>query len=293
MDNFRSIPCLLSGLCAALAGSVAALAWSVAALAGPVSICTVAPGLPTGRIVKVDRWLDLHLADGKALHLSGIWAPAWHVQGRDYAALVRAKLQKRLIGQTIAYAAEATSPNRWKALDAVVFAAWQPGAAVRQPVQQALLAAGLVQVHIAPAMPCLAPWRKAEQAARDAGRGLWADDDHAEVDPKLKGAFDQRDGHEIVVRGRVFSVETKGYRTYIRFGPRRYHDFEVSITKPDLKRFVAAGAPPGTLQGHVIRVRGRLSTKFGPQIEVARPQSVEITDISGFWPAQPRATTAH
>lgn len=265
----------------------------VAALAGPSSLCTVAPGLPTGKIVKIDRWLDMHLADGKTLHLSGIWAPAWHVQGRNYATLVRAMLQSRLIGQTISYTAEAATPNRWKALDAVVFAAWPSGVTARQPVQQALLAAGLVQVHIAPSMPCLARWRKAEQAARDAGLGLWADDDHAEVDPTLKGAFDHLDGHEIVVRGRVFSIETKGYRTYIRFGPRRYHDFEVSIIKPDLKRFLGVGALPSALKGHVIRVRGRLSTKFGPQIEVARPQSVEITDTSGIWPAEPRVTTAH
>ena len=269
------------------------LAWPHGAHAGPSPFCTPSASLPTGRVVSIDRWLDVHLADAKTLHLTGIWAPAWHVLGKNYAALVRAKLQKRLVGKTVAYAAVANRPDRWQRLDAVVFAKDTSGAAVNQPLQQVLLAAGLVQVHIALVMPCLTAWRAAEQTARDGGLGLWADDDHAEVDPALKHAFAHLDGHEIVVRGRVYSVETKGYRTYIRFGPRRFHDFEVSIIKPDLKRFLAAGAPPQTLQGHIIRVRGRLSTKFGPQIEVARPQAVEITDTSGSWPAQPRATSTH
>ncbi len=259
----------------------------------PADPCTDAPGLPAAKVVRIDRWLDLHLAGGTTLHLSGIWAPSWHVMGRDYAAIVRADLQRRLMGQTVTYAVLTPQPDRWRRLDAAVFAAWRAGTAARQPVQQALLAAGLVQVHIGPVMPCLMAWRAAEQAARDVGAGLWADDDHAEVDPALKGAFDHRAGHEIVVRGRVYSVETKGYRTYIRFGPRRFHDFEVSIIKPDLRRFSAAGMSPQALKGHVIRVRGRLSTKFGPQIEVARPQSVEITDTSGLRPVQPLVKSGH
>ncbi|MBV1706985.1 MAG: hypothetical protein KGQ37_07235 [Hyphomicrobiales bacterium] len=260
--------------------------------AGP-SPCGPSPGLPGGKVTSIDRWLDVHLADGKVLHLAGIWAPAWHVQGRDYASVVRRVMQQRLIGRNIAYALVAPKPDRWRRLDAILFVKDAAGAPADQPLQQTLLSAGLVQVHIAPAMPCLTVWRAAEQSARDAGFGLWSDADHAEVDPSRKHAFARLRGHEIVVRGRVYSVETKGYRTYIRFGPRRYHDFEVSITKPDLKRFVAAGAPPQNLKGHIIRVRGRLSTKFGPQIEVARPQAVEITDTSGSWPAQSRATSTH
>ena len=266
------------------------LAGLLRASAGETSSCAPSASSATGRVVKIDRWLDLHLADGKVLHLSGIWAPAWHVQGQDYAALVRTRLQSRLVGHAITYARLSPKPDRWQRLPAIVFAT---GAAANPSLQQELLSKGLVQVHIAPLMPCLTAWRAAEQAARDNGLGLWADDDHAEIDPTLKNAFAHLQGHEIVVRGRVDSVETKGYRTYIRFGPRRYHDFEVSIIKPDLKRFLRAGKPPQALKGHIIRVRGRLSTKFGPQIEVARPQAVEITDSGGSWPAQPRATSTH
>ena len=48
--------------------------------------------------------------------------------------------------------------------------------------------------------------------------------------------------------------------------------------KPDVKIFEKNGLSPTALAGHRVRVRGVLDMRFGPQIEIADPEAVEVLD---------------
>ena len=93
-----------------------------------------------------------------------------------------------------------------------------------------------------------------------------------------RAAFKGRQGTHVVVEGTALSVYSSGYRTYVNFGPKRYGDFSVIVLKPNLKIFDKAGLSVQSLQGHQLLVRGLLDMQFGPQIEVASPDAVEILD---------------
>ena len=65
-------------------------------------------------------------------------------------------------------------------------------------------------------------------------------------------------------------------RTYVNFGPIRTVDFAATVARNNLAAFEKAGAALSGLSGKVVRVRGLLETRFGPQIELADPEAIEI-----------------
>ena len=119
----------------------------------------------------------------------------------------------------------------------------------------------------------------AEQAARAAGLGLWADPyyviRHAE-DPA--GILAVR-GRFAVVEGKVLSVRESGGTIYVNFGRRWSEDFTVTVLKRNERSFTAAGLPLKKLAGQRVRVRG---TDRGARRPVDRgrraPEQIEIAE---------------
>jgi hypothetical protein len=62
----------------------------------------------------------------------------------------------------------------------------------------------------------------------------------------------------------------------VNFGPIRTIDFAASIGRFNLAAFEKGGTPLASLSGKMVRVRGLLETQFGPQIELADPEALEI-----------------
>ena len=59
------------------------------------------------------------------------------------------------------------------------------------------------------------------------------------------------------------------------FGPRQGWDFSVTLYSSNSKAFETAYAALAGLTGKMIRVRGLLDTRFGPQIEISNLDEIE------------------
>ena len=232
------------------------------------SFCTP-EGAEAVEVTAVDTRLELTLADGRRILVAGVEPP-------PITDAARTALTDWLIGRAVIIRPLTAQPDRWGRTPALVFAPVE--AELAAPLADALLKSGLARLRLTPPVPCLAEWRAAEALARDNGLGVWAQDSTAVLDAGDRAGFQGHDGGNVVVEGKVFAVNASGYRTYINFGPRRYRDFSVTILKPNLKIFDKASLSLQSLTGRRLRVRGMLDMRFGPQIEIASPDAIEIID---------------
>jgi Staphylococcal nuclease homologue len=170
-----------------------------------------------------------------------------------------------------------TRPGSLGRVVAFVFA-FGPGP-VNGSVGEALIDAGLARYEpSAAARPCRSVLLAAEAAARASGLGLWADPYYAIVAAADRLAFAEKAGSPVIVEGRVTGIASRGPRITLTFGPRQGWDFSVTILPRNSKLFEAAYARLAGLTGQIVRVRGLLDTRFGPQIELSDPDEVETAE---------------
>ncbi|MBS0471867.1 MAG: thermonuclease family protein [Proteobacteria bacterium] len=144
-------------------------------------------------------------------------------------------------------------------------------------VQQALLRAGLARVAISPdRTECASELYAAEDAARAARAGIWADPSYAIRTPDTVATFA---GTFQIVQGRVLTAELKNGRAYLDFGSDWHSDFTAVIAPEDMDNFRKLGVDPRSYAGQTIRVRGLVQMHNGPEIEVANPQSVQVIEV--------------
>lgn len=202
------------------------------------------------------------LEDGRTVTLVGVRVPT----AAD-AELVRGT-------EIVLKRAGAAETDRYGRLAAHVFII--EGGAERW-FQADLVGAGLAQVssRVGDAA-CARTLFAAEQAARDAKLGLWADpyyvmnkaEDRADV-LKARGRF-------ALVEGTVLSVRESGGTIYVNFGRRWSEDFTVTIAKRNERAFTAAGLEPKKLAGRRVRIRGWVEQRGGPWVDAARPEQIEV-----------------
>lgn len=240
--------------------------------------CASAPGdraAGTGRVTAVNQRLELTLADGRLLKLAGLDPPRPTPGRPDLDLASGAELAEWLVGKEVSFRLVETRPDRWGRLAAEVVLP-PAGAAPALPVAEAALGEGLARFEPAGApSACRAELLAAEQSARAGALGLWADPYYAVIAASDHDAFAERAGTSVLVEGRVTDVEPSPYRTTLRFGPRRYWDFSVTILQRNTKIFSAAGLSLESFKGRTIRVRGLLDMRFGPQIEISGPEEIE------------------
>jgi hypothetical protein len=122
---------------------------------------------------------------------------------------------------------------------------------------------------------CAAALAAAERAARDAKLGIWAQPSaikNAESSGDILAAI----GHFTVVEGRVVSVRQAGATTYLNFGQNWTRDFAATIPKRIVPAFENASLGPKSLENRRIRVRGIVSSRGGPRIELLRVGQIEV-----------------
>jgi len=115
----------------------------------------------------------------------------------------------------------------------------------------------------------------AEDAARHAKRGIWADR------AVIKNAESAGDiltgiGRFALVEGKVLSVRQAGTTTYLNFGRNWTRDFAATISKRGSAVFEAAGIQPKSFENRRIRVRGFVEAHGGPRIDVLRVEQIEL-----------------
>lgn len=110
----------------------------------------------------------------------------------------------------------------------------------------------------------------AEDAARRPA-GQFSDDwGHR---PTRRGAHAARLRH---CRGRDGEGRKGGGRVYLNAGKVRTVDLAIVILRPNIQSIEARGVELLKLTGRRIRARGLLDRRFGPQIEIATPDVLEI-----------------
>ena len=122
---------------------------------------------------------------------------------------------------------------------------------------------------------CAAALAAAEGAARDAKLGIWAETaviKNTESSGDILAAI----GQFTVVEGRVLSVRQAGAITYLNFGRNWTRDFAATISRRIIPAFESAGLGPKSFENRRIRVRGVVSSRGGPRIELLRVGQVEV-----------------
>jgi len=224
--------------------------------------------LGTGQVRSVLDGRTFQLADGREVRLAGIETPQ----------AAKAALETLVAGRDVTLLRLGADSDRYGRV--VALASVAPGTPEpEKSVQQALLTQG--QARVAPNIgdsTCAAKLLQAEQAARAAGLGLWADPYYVirrAEDPA--GILGVR-GRLAVVEGKILSVRESGATIYVNFGRRWSDDFTVTVQKRNERTFTAAGLELKKLAGQHVRVRGTIEERGGPWIEAARPEQIEIAE---------------
>lgn len=216
------------------------------------------------------------LTDGREVLLTGIAIPG-AAAPRDRDAETRA-LADRVTGQELRMI-DAGMPNaardRYGRLHAWI---WLNND--MHSLQQTLIAGGQAMVAGGPAgtvtpASCATALREAEQSARNAGSGLWANP-AAIKNAESPGQIVPLVGQFTVVEGQVRSIRESGGTLYVNFGRRWITGFAVPLSGKDVKMLEAAGLRPRAWEKRRIRVRGWVEFRGGPRMAINHPGQVEV-----------------
>ena len=218
-----------------------------------------------GRVAAVADTRSLRLEDGREIRLAGI------ARGGADRANSRAALSAIAAGREVTLHGDDDTPDRYGRQGAFVFVAGS-----EHSVQSELLRRGeaLVSSNISE-KNCAAALAAAENAARDARLGIWGKTSaikNAESPGDILSAI----GHFTVVEGRVLSVRQAGAMTYLNFGRNWTRDFAATISRRIIPAFESANLGPKSLENRRIRVRGIVSSRGGPRIELFRVGQIEV-----------------
>jgi len=217
-----------------------------------------------GRVAAVIDTRSLRLEDGREVRLSGIAHTGTGASGRAALSAIAG-------GREVTLHGEDDSPDRYGRQGAFVFVTGSEHSVQSEMMRrgEALFSADIADKN------CAAALAAAEGAARDAKLGIWA------YTTAIKNAESPGDilsavGHFTVVEGRVLSVRQSGAITYLNFGRNWTQDFAATISRRIIPAFESAGLGPKSLENRRIRVRGVVSSRGGPRIELLRVGQIEV-----------------
>ncbi|HTJ03378.1 MAG TPA: thermonuclease family protein [Methylovirgula sp.] len=261
-----------------LAGALLLLApiRSEARSAEPVLTACPSVGTQAAQVTKVDEHLDLALSDGRSLHLAGLDPPQATQQSPDLPRRAQEALTAR-VAPGITFIPLSAKPDRWGRIPAFVFVAGNGSGQAQQNAADILVENGLARFMPAPeAHACRADFLAAEKKARQAKLGLWHDPFYAIIAATNRTDFAGKSASNVIVEGRIINVSSNAYRTTLAFAPPRDHAFSVTILKRNVAIFERSGLDIKAPIGRILRVRGLLDLRFGPQIEIATSDAIEV-----------------
>jgi endonuclease YncB( thermonuclease family) len=245
---------------------VAASASLSAAGAAAQDVCPFTPA-GSAEVAAVRDGRTLVLTDGRELRLAAI----------EVTEASRPALRQLAEGRPLRLATVGPARDRYGRLVAFAFAS-QSG----QSLQHALLEMGAARVGTRiGSTPCARSLLTAEQGARAAGLGLWADPNFAPLAAENSRRLKDARGQFALVEGKVLSVRESGGTIYMNFARRWAEGFSLIIARRRSGAFTAAGLAPKRLEGRHVRVRGWIEMRRGPIIEADAPEQIELIDETG------------
>lgn len=259
---------------------------AVASLAAVTSACT----LEAGETRAVARVLDaetLVLDDGREVRLIGALAPRHQdVDGDpDFwqpEADARIALEHLTAGRSVTLGYDGAHTDRNGRLQAHVFLEPLPGEEIAPPgtwLQRRMIETGHARAYVAPGHPsCATSLVTFERSAREDGLGLWQNAAYhvraAEPPWPLHALRDRF----AIVEGEVANAAPVRGQVYLNFGADWRTDFTVLIKPAQRRALAAAGIEAAALAGSRVRVRGWITRRNGPFIELADAAELEILD---------------
>ncbi|MBB3974750.1 thermonuclease family protein [Hansschlegelia beijingensis] len=256
------------------------LATAICAISAPAhgqAPCSLAAPAET---VRVERAVDgdtALLADGREVRLAAVAAPKTPLgmkpEAWPLAAGARAALAAALSGRTVELRLSGRTPDRYGRLRGFLS---EPGAADHTGVAADLTARGLLR-WTADNSDCAATLRAAEDRARAARLGLWAEPYYEVRDAADGEALMKAEGRFVVAEGRVASVRTAAGRLYVNFGKRWRNALSLTVSEATLRRLGGVHALD-LRTGARVRARGVVEARRGPIIEVLNREQIERLD---------------
>ncbi len=259
-----------AGVTVVLAGCVSA-AWPALTATAEPKQCAGASPVETFRAVSAPDGTMIVTQEGEVIRLAGIVAPGELDKDVDAAGRATKALHGLVAGKTISVRAKAGRDRFGRIAGQVELADGS------QWVQAALVAAGVARV--APQIEggsCVTALLAVEQQARLKGSGLWSDPRFAVHGPEDLAELSAAEGRFMLVEGVVRRVGESGGRVYLDFGRRFNEDFSVIVPRDAHKAFTSAGIDLRSLGGVRLRVRGVVSMRGGPAIELREPSAMEL-----------------
>lgn len=227
-------------------------------------------------LAAVDERLEVTLRDGRRLRLAGIEPPPLTQAEPNRPQQAQAQLSNWLRGVSLRAQWLSPQADRWNRWPVRLYAAGRDGQWMS--VAEALVDAGLVRVAIDPlARPCLGDLLQLEEGARKAELGLWRDPDLKVLPADNRTLLLTQVGRSVIIEGRVEGTGEGRTRLYVNFGRRRAMDFSAVLLRKQQTSFGAAGVNLSDLTGKILRIRGLLESRTGPQMMLHDPEAVEIT----------------
>lgn len=252
---------------------LAAMAGVCAAQADP---CRPSKLEPAGQAVANDR-LELELADGRIIKLAGIESPPARRADPRFMASAGEDLAL-WTSAPLVIAVMKPQPDRWSRHEGRAFLLEKAHAPDMLPsLSEAIVDAGLARVDPSTERrPCLDKLYAAEQRARAARRGLWADPAFEVIDASNPPAFRGRAGSMAIVEGTVASVRAGRGLTFVNLGDGSPDSPALTIGRDALRLMEREGIKPDALARRHIRARGVLDLRAGPRLEIAGPGAIEL-----------------
>lgn len=122
---------------------------------------------------------------------------------------------------------------------------------------------------------CYTELMTAEDNARRARLGLWAEPGYAVADAATPEAVARHADGFAIVAGRVLHVGVTKTTVWIDFGKIWREDVTLAIPAKQWPRFEATGHTAATLEGSYVRARGVVTMRDGPRIEITEPAAIE------------------
>lgn len=246
------------------------------AVADPPPAVSGLPALGPARIASMEDGHSLRLADGRTLRLAGIIAPLPErdadLEGRGRADAARQALIAVAGDGVIQLYGAVVSPDRYGRLVAQAVTAdgvW---------LQDALLRQGVVRLWpLHDDAQTLDALHTAEQAAREARRGLWRTWRYGVQDAASVTA---PPGRFVIVRGRVLEAAKLGGTVYLNFGTDWRSDFTVQMDWPARRRLPQARRDADWWRGREIEARGVLERLNGPLIKLTVPGQIRVIEAA-------------
>jgi endonuclease YncB( thermonuclease family) len=273
----------LAGIRGAAAGLLCALA-AAASEAQPQHACAGRDAGPTRTVVRVIDGETVTLDGGAELRLIGVLAPRAIEVGAEpgtwpLETAARDALRALLLGRSVELAFASERTDRYGRLQAHVFVADKDGL---KWVQGHLVELGLARTYaLAVSHACAGELLATEGAAREAGRGLWAEAAYSIRPADRPNELLRLGGTFQVVEGRIVRVALVRGTIYLNFGRSWRRGFSASLRRGDSALLGEHAGNPKALEGRVVRVRGWIERRGGPSIDLSAGGLFEVLEASG------------